>query len=181
MASDRDTRSGSVLERAIGRGCVALALFGGLVLAGVALMTVVSIAGRATFSAPVPGDFELVELGTGVAIFCFLPYCQFTRGNVFVDIFTAGLSPRAQSSLDFVSNVLYTLIAGLLAWQLLRGGLEMRGYQETTMVLQIPVWLGYIPAVLGTAFLAIVCAFTSWRSIREVRAGIHPEGARIPE
>ncbi len=33
----------------------------------------------------VPGDFELVQMATAVAAFCFLPYCQLRRGNIFVD------------------------------------------------------------------------------------------------
>lgn len=181
MANAQVDLGGGAIERAIRRACVVLALFGGLVLAAIMLMMGVSILGRALFSAPVPGDFELVELGTGVAIFCFLPYCQLTRGNVLVDIFTAGLPPRAKSGLDLIGNILYTLLAGLLAWQLLHGGLEIRSYQETTMVLQVPIWLGYIPAVIGMGILTLACAFTVWRSLAEIRTGIHPESAGVSE
>jgi TRAP-type C4-dicarboxylate transport system permease small subunit len=127
------------------------------------------VAGRAVFSAPIPGDFELVEVGMAVAIFSFLPYCQIVRGNVIVDLFTAKASPRTQALLDAAGNLIYTGIAALLTWRGALGGLEVRGYGETTMVLRVPVWLGYVPAVLCLAFLTLVCAYTVWRSLREAR------------
>ncbi len=53
-----------------------MAWFGSLVLVLIALMSVASIVGRALAGfglGPVPGDFELVEVGTALAVFCFLP------------------------------------------------------------------------------------------------------------
>ena len=63
----------------------ALAIIGGVVLCGLAALTTVSIIGRSAFSAPIRGDFEFVAIGTGIAIFFCLPWCQMVRGNVIVD------------------------------------------------------------------------------------------------
>ena len=66
-----------------------LAYFGGFLLTAAAIMTVVSIAGRAMIwvgLGPVPGDFELVELTCAVAVFSFLPWSQINRGQVTVDV-----------------------------------------------------------------------------------------------
>ena len=87
------------------------------------LLTVISVVGRAAFSAPIPGDFELVELGMAVTIFAFLPYCQIVRGNVIVDLFTTRASPRTRALLDSIGNLL-TAIAALLTWRAALGGLE---------------------------------------------------------
>ncbi|MGH6902063.1 MAG: TRAP transporter small permease subunit, partial [Geminicoccaceae bacterium] len=84
------------LGRALHLTATAVALIGGAILFALTLLTVVSVAGRAVFSAPIPGDFELVEVGMAVAIFAFLPYCQIVRGNVIVDLFTAKASPRTR-------------------------------------------------------------------------------------
>ena len=54
-----------------------LAYFGGFLLTAAAIMTIISIAGRAMIWAglgPVLGDFELVELAVVVAVFSFLPW-----------------------------------------------------------------------------------------------------------
>jgi TRAP-type C4-dicarboxylate transport system permease small subunit len=104
-----------------------------------------------------------------VAIFAFLPYCQIVRGNVIVDLFTNKASPRTKALLDGIGNLLFTAIAALLTWRVAVGGLEIRSYRETTMVLQVPVWWGYVPAVAFLAFLTIVCAYTVWRSVLEYR------------
>lgn len=161
--------------RALYRAATGVALLGGLVLFALTLLTVISVFGRSAFSAPIPGDFELVELGMAVAIFSFLPYCQIVRGNVIVDLFTNRASPRTKALLDGIGNLLYTAIAALLTWRAAVGGIEIRGYHETTMVLQVPVWWGYVPAVAFLAFLTVVCAYTVWRSAVEYRGG--PAGA----
>jgi TRAP-type C4-dicarboxylate transport system permease small subunit len=157
------------LGRALHRAATGVALLGGLVLFALTFLTVISVVGRALFSAPIPGDFELVELGMAVAIFSFLPYCQIVRGNVIVDLFTSKASPRTKALLDGIGNLLFTAIAALLTWRVALGGLEIRSYHETTMVLQVPVWWGYVPAVAFLAFLTIVCAYTVWRSVLEYR------------
>jgi TRAP-type C4-dicarboxylate transport system permease small subunit len=155
--------------RVLHRTAAAVALVGGAILFGLTLLTVTSVIGRAMFSAPVPGDFELVEIGMAVAIFAFLPYCQIVRGNVIVDLFTAKASPRTRALLDGAGNLLYTAIAALLTWRVALGGLEIRSYHETTMVLRVPAWWGYVPAVVCLAFLTLVCAYTAWGSLRECR------------
>jgi len=66
-----------------------MAWFGSLVLVGIALMSVASIVGRALSGfglGPVPGDFELVEAGTALAVFCFLPWCHLKGGHAVVDL-----------------------------------------------------------------------------------------------
>jgi TRAP-type C4-dicarboxylate transport system permease small subunit len=157
------------LGRALHRTATGVALLGGLVLFALTLLTVISVAGRSLFSAPIPGDFELVELGMAVAIFAFLPYCQIVRGNVIVDLFTTRARPRTKALLDGIGNLLFTAIAALLTWRVALGGLEVRDYSETTMVLRVPVWWGYVPAVAFLAFLTVVCAYTVWRSVLEYR------------
>ena len=148
-----------------------LAVFGGLVLTGLILMTVISVIGRALFNTPIPGDFELVEIGGAVAVFSFLPYCQLTRGNVVVDFFTARIRPRSKALLDMVGNLLYTGIAALLTWRLALGGMELKRYNESSMVLQVPIWWGFIPVIMGSGLLTAVCAYTVWRSWREAVQG----------
>jgi TRAP-type C4-dicarboxylate transport system permease small subunit len=169
-----DARPGGV-GRALHRIATGVALLGGLVLFALTLLTVISVVGRAVFSAPIPGDFELIELGMAVAIFAFLPYCQIVRGNVIVDLFTSRARPRTKALLDGIGNLLFTAIAALLTWRVALGGLEIRSYRETTMVLQVPVWWGYLAAVVFLAFLTMVCAYTVWRSVLEYRA--HAGGA----
>ena len=54
--------------QALQSGDADFALAGGAVLLGIALLTCWSVAQRWLTSQPVPGDFELVSLGSGVAV-----------------------------------------------------------------------------------------------------------------
>ena len=163
------------LGRALHGLCAGLAVLGGGVLVALIVITCVSIAGRVIFSAPIPGDFELVEIGSAVAVFAFLPYCQIARGNVVVDIFTARASARAKAIMDLAGNLAFTAIAGLITWRAALGGLDLHRYGETTMVLGVPLWWGFVPAVFCAAVLTVVCAYTAWLSGREVLTGRSPD------
>jgi len=91
-----------------------LAVFGGLMLFAMALLTAASVVGRALFGKPIPGDFELVGIGTGIAVFAILPWCQITRGNVLVDFFMSAASVRAKAVCDAAGALLYLAIACIL-------------------------------------------------------------------
>lgn len=146
------------------------AIAGGSVLVAITAMTVVSITGRELNwlgLAPVSGDYELVEAGTAFAIFAFLPWCQMKRGHVTVDLFLARFGPRVNAAVDAISNILMTAVAVLIAWRLWLGMLDKKAYQETTFILQFPLWWAYAAAMTGAVFFAVVCLYTVWRSVSE--------------
>ena len=73
---------------------------GGAVLTALALMSVASIAGRALFSRPLQGDYELVQTGCAIFVALCLPYCQLKHANIIVDFFTTKASARSRRRLD---------------------------------------------------------------------------------
>src|SRR5262245_40165253 len=93
------------VPRVIVHGAQALAVFGGAVALSVAALVVVSVLTRWLFATPVPGDFELARIGTAIAVFAFLPYCQIVRGNIVVDTFTTRLPARLRGRIDAVWDV----------------------------------------------------------------------------
>src|SRR5262245_22263355 len=84
-----------------------LAVFGGAVALAVACVVVLSVLRRWLSSAPIPGDFELAQIGTAVAVFAFLPYCQLVRGNIAVDTFTVHLPARMRHRIDGFWDLVY--------------------------------------------------------------------------
>lgn len=158
------------------RASTAAAALGGAALVAISAVTVYSIVGRAlpewpglTWWRPVRGDFELVEMGTAFAIFSFLPYAQITRAHVVVDVFTSRASPRAKSAMAVPANLLLTGIAALFTWRMAVAteALMTSTYTQTTMMLRIPTWWGYLPATVFMALLTLVSAFTVWRALDE--------------
>lgn len=150
-----------------------LAIVGGVLLCAMALLTTVSVTGRSAFLAPIPGDFELVAIGTGLAVFAFLPWCQMTRGNVLVDFFMIKAPVRAKTTCDIMGGVFYLLIAILLTWRMIFGAMDMYNYGEKSMTINFPRWTTFPPSILMMSFLVVVIAYTIWRSIQETRAGGH--------
>jgi TRAP-type C4-dicarboxylate transport system permease small subunit len=154
----------------IGRLAMGLALLGGLVLVALAVLTVVSVTGRTLVGlglGPVPGDFELVEAGCAFAVFSFLPWCQFRRGHVTVDVFVARIGRHGLAWLSLTGNALLTISALLIAWRLQAGLADKLSYGETTFILQMPVWYGYAAAIVGAWLFALTGAYTIWRSLNE--------------
>lgn len=149
--------------------CKGFAAVGGLTLLAMMLMTVASVTLRGFVGKPIPGDFELVEIGSAIAIFCFLPWCQATGGNVVVDFFTQKASPRLTHLMAALGALIYLLIAGLLLWRLIHGGLEMRQYAEQTMVLAVPVWWSFIVIIPAMALLTLTCAGVFIGHLKEAR------------
>jgi TRAP-type C4-dicarboxylate transport system permease small subunit len=163
------------LER-VGRAAAALsrawAVLGGLLLLAIMLMTVASVAMRATLGFPILGDFELVELGTAIAVFAFLPYCHQAGGNVVVDVFTNRAPERIKGGLAAVGSLVLLAVALLLLWRMAEGGHDFYRYHEVTTNLGIPRWWAFPPILISLTLLALV---TLVSAVREVAAAL---GAR---
>ena len=116
-----------------------LAIAGGLIMLAAAIMVVVSVAMRWFISYSVPGDIELVQIASALAVFCFLPLCQGRRGNIVVDTFTTGLPPRLRNGLDALWDLVYALMAAIIAWRLAVGAWDSLRSNTVSMMLGLPV------------------------------------------
>jgi TRAP-type C4-dicarboxylate transport system permease small subunit len=147
----------------------AFAFAGGAVLVGVTGMSVASIAGRTLRGTPVPGDFELVQVGSAAAIAAFLPYCQLRRGNIIVDFFTVRAGKRVQGVLDALGALLLTGVMGLLAWRTIAGLLTVKASREVTMIVGFPVWIGYAAIVPSLVLATVIGLFTAVEAAKAAR------------
>lgn len=159
----------------------ALAVFGGGLCCLMAAMVTVSVSGRYLFSAPIPGDYDLLAILSGCAAFAFLPYCQMTRGNVVVDFFTTNTSPRAKAVLDAVGTMLYLMVAILFAWRLYYGGLELRANAEVLANFNFYRWWTVPFDLVCMAVLIAAIAYTLVRDIDDARSGRPPAQAVVEE
>lgn len=148
-----DTKTGAGPQGLATRVITGWALVGGAVLVGVVLVNAWSILAGAMFNKPFPGDFELTEMGAGIAVFCFLPYCQLTGSNVSADIFTMRAGPRAVALMSLFAALIAVLFAALLLWRMSAGLMDYREYEEFTGILQIPIWWAFPPILVSLALL----------------------------
>ena len=178
------------VARVMGRIARVLAYFGGTVLILLAVMTVVSTIGRAFVGlqiglGPIPGDFELVEAGTAVAVFSFMSWCHLNRGHVTVDVIEEFIPRRANHLLVLIGNVLVLIVAFVVAWRLWMGfGEQVTWFEQpvrdvlgfgykpftnnTTYILGMPVWYSYLLSVIGAVFFTVISCFTVWRATNDL-------------
>ena len=142
-----------------------LAILGGIILVIVILINFISILSRIIFLNPLVGDFELVEIGSAIAISSFLPLCHLKKGNVIVDFITAKLNFKKIAFLDCISSVIYGLIALFFTWRMFFGAKDMYNYQEETMLLQFPIWIPFLPVTFSFGLLSVCCLYTSYREL----------------
>ena len=152
------------------------AIFGGIVLVAVTLMVVASVSGRALIDlglGPVPGDFELVEVGIGVAIFYFLPWCYLRGGHATVDLMYMHMPRWFQKTIDLLSDTAMLLVWLLLTWKLWEGLLEKKEYMETTFILQMPLWWAYAFCMVGAV---IGCLAYAAKTLTRFGLASEPKG-----
>lgn len=141
-----------------------LALLGGLLLLALALMVTASVGGRALIPlglGPVPGDFELVEMGSAIVVFFFLPWCHLRGGHAAVDLLYTHFPRAAQRWVLAAGDGLMLLVWLVLTWRLALGLLDKWRSAETTFILQLPLWWAYaaclVAAMLGCTVYAACC------------------------
>ena len=118
---------------------------------------------------PVPGDFEMVEIGVAVAAFTFLPYCQLTGANVTADIFTSRASAAWIAFFTLLAALVAVFFSVILIWRMTDGMVSYIEYQEVTTILNIPHWLAFPPILISLALLVLAAAITLVEAIREMR------------
>lgn len=154
----------------------ATALLGGIVLIALVISTCLSIIGRTLVPIglrPIKGDFEIIEIGVGFAVFAFLPWCHFNRGHASVDLLKPVFPPAFNRAVDLLADLAMLVAASLIAWRLALGMLDKLRYGETTFILRFPVWIAYAAGLFGATVFVVVAAYCCVRSLRTL--GGHPE------
>jgi TRAP-type C4-dicarboxylate transport system permease small subunit len=132
------------------------AILAGVLLTVVTLMTCGSLIGRNLFGATIVGDFELSGAAAGAAVALFMPWCQFQRGNIIVDFFTARVSRGRRETLDRLGALLLGLTMALLTWRTTIGGINAWKSGSGTMLIGFPEWVIYVAMVPPLALTAII-------------------------
>jgi len=163
-------RPTGLVGRALHGVATILAIIGGLLSCVMAVLVTVSVTGRYLFSRPVPGDYDIVGIICGCAIFAFLPYCQLNRGNVVADFFTQSASPRTKAVLDAAGSFLFLAAAIMFTWRLFYGLLEMRQSAEQISAFAFYRWWTIPFDLVCMTVLILVILYTLVQDIGRVGA-----------
>ena len=146
-----------------------LAIAGGLLMLAAAVMVTISVTMRWLTSQSVPGDIELVQIATALAVFTFLPLCQLHRGNIVVDTFTNWLPQAAQRGLDAFWDLVYAGMALVIAWRLVIGAYDTVSSNTVSMMLSLPVGWAIAACAVMAVLLAAVSVGTAIKLLRAPR------------
>ena len=156
-----------MIHKLLGKLAGFCAILAGVLLTGITLMTCLSVLGRNTTGTTLVGDFELTGVAAGAAIALFLPWCQYRRGNIIVDFFTARASAGTNALLDRLGAGLLAAAMALLAWRTVLGGLSAWRTQSATMMMGFPEWTVYcfmVPPLVLTALIGLWQAAAGFES-----------------
>ena len=138
------------------------AILAGILLTTITLMTCASVIGRETIGKTITGDFELSGVAAGAAIALFMPWCQFKRGNIFVDFFTAKTSEKTQLNMERFGASLLGVVMAVLTWRTVLGGLNAFNTNSGTMMLGFPEYVVYAAMVPPLALTALIALNQAW-------------------
>ena len=150
-----------------------LALISGGVLLILIMLTCISIIGR-TFVplgigiGPIRGIYDISEISMAAAVFGFLPWAQYKDSHARVDLFQFAIPQTMERILDILFNLAMTLVAVVGTWRLYLGMTDKYRFGETTLIAEIPVWIGYAAGMVGACGFVFVSAFCVIRSIRRL-------------
>ncbi|MBL8351966.1 MAG: TRAP transporter small permease [Burkholderiaceae bacterium] len=151
------------------------AIVGGASASALAILTVVSVAARATVSKPVPGDVELMQMGIALCISLCLPWCQLHNCNIIVDFFTEKLPQRSNRVLDGIGSILLAVMCILLSLRTAAGAFAVHEASETTMIIGLPMWWAYAMLAPGLMLTALIALWQAQRQLRGLE--VEPEPA----
>jgi TRAP-type C4-dicarboxylate transport system permease small subunit len=159
-----------------------MAYLGGAVLIILTALACVSIVGRILIPfglQPVRGDYEWIEMGVGFAIFAFLPWCHLMKGHASVDLLQPVFPGVMNRLLDLAIDIAMLGAAVILTWRLWLGMHDKLRYEETTFILQFPIWQAYAAGVVGCAGFIYVAVFCVLRSARALTGKAGGETANV--
>jgi TRAP-type C4-dicarboxylate transport system permease small subunit len=169
--ADMTARPTGQVGRALHGVARILAIFGGILSCAMATIVTISVAGRYLMSSPIPGDYDIVGILCGCAIFAFLPYCQLKRGNVIADFFTQKASPRSKSMLDAAGNLLFLGAAIMFTWRLYYGMLELRQSSEQIAAFAFYRWWTMPFDLFCMVVLILAILHTFLEDLADAKAG----------
>jgi len=159
------------LEKIISFTAKIYAYLGGFILLVLTILTTLTVIGRNLIElglGPIPGDFELVEMGMAFAVTAFLPWCQLTHSHASVDLLKNKFGAIGNRYLSILSNLLMFCAAIFITWRLWVGLIDKSSafFPEVSQILSIPIWYAYAACFSGLCIFTCACGLTLLKAVR---------------
>ena len=153
----------------------AFALLGGVAVASLVLLAVVSVGGRKLFNAPLPGYVDWIEQAMPLIAFLGLSFTQRNDGHIRMDMLTRKLKGRTLWTLEAFATFVMLSVTLLLIWG--TGAHFLRSFdiaaplwsRDSSIDIALPLWPAKLIVPLAFSLLALRLGLQLWGF---VRAGI---------
>ncbi len=120
------------------------------------------------FGLPIRGTFELMGF-MGALIFALsLGYSSEKKEHIYVNILFHRLPIAFQRGAKLLSGLISLLFFGLLSFQLVKNGLNLKAVEEVSETLRVPYYPVVIVVALGTGFLSLQFIFELASTLRDM-------------
>lgn len=158
----------SRLDRALLRLERVLALISGLAVFALMLLAVVSVGGRNTMNAPLPGYVDWIEQAMPLIAFMGIAFVQREGGHIRMDLFIGRLQGRALWLFELISVLLILGLMMLLVWGSWAHFLRAFDInaplwsRDSSIDIGIPLWPAKLLAPVAFSVLCLRLALQVW-------------------
>lgn len=126
-----------------------------------ALMMIFVFAGailRYAFNAPIPGGNEVLEMASVATVMLALPYCTTQDAHVRIDLLDSVLGRLGRFLTDVLYRVIGVIVLGFLVKSYIARALDAFEFNDTSNMINIPLWPFYGLIVFGMGLYAVILA-----------------------
>ncbi len=117
----------------------AINVVAGIAITFIMLLTVGDVILR-IFRKPIVGTYELVGFTGAIVVGFAIPLTSWMRGHIFVDFFTQKFPQNVQRIFNVVTRCLGIGLFFLIAWNLIKVGMDLQKSGEVSPTLQLPFY-----------------------------------------
>ncbi|MDD5700823.1 MAG: TRAP transporter small permease subunit [Dehalococcoidales bacterium] len=146
----------SVIETLIRRITQVFYGVGLVILAAMALLTLVDVIGRTGFNKPISGSYELTEYIFAMGVALVIGYSVFLKSHIRIDMVVDKLPMQAQVVLEIISHFFCFVFFLAMSWAVLQGAIKVQDHGTNSGVLAIPLFPVYYVLAFGSLLGGIV-------------------------
>ena len=136
-----------------------------IVMFSMMILTTADVAGRALFSKPIKGSFEIVTFMLAILIFCALPLISWDEKHIKVNLFDHWIPAPILRALNVLWAITMTVVMAGITWRMWIQGNLMAAGQHVTGFLEWPIApIVYVMCVLS-GFTTIIFAVLVWQKL----------------
>lgn len=113
------------------------------------MVTVVDVAMANIFHHPIVGAFDLVVTALVFAVFLGIPITFHREGNIVVDVVDHLVPKKIVDKLQFLARILSLLFLLILIYNMVDPAMDSYKYGEKKQELGLPLYVIWIPIVIG--------------------------------